>query len=106
MLARSSPSDSASVFYFFIFFCDSNDVGPISNSFRLCLLLFGSVCCFVYSAAAAAAQAERADCGMFKSLSLAGYGARPPWGEDRIKDVEIKNERSARETQCSFSRLF
>lgn len=50
----------------------------------------------VAEVAATAAQAERADCGMFKSLSLAGYGARPPWGEDRIKDVEIKNERSAR----------
>lgn len=99
MLARSSASDSASVFYFIYFFFAipvTSAQSPISNSFRLCLPLFGSVCCFVYSAAAAAAaQAERADCGMFKLLSLAGYGERPPWGEDRIKDVEIKNESSA-----------
>lgn len=56
------------------YFCNSNDVGPISTSFCFCLSLFESLCCFVYLVKA---QGEAADCGMLKSLSL--VGCRPPW---------------------------
>lgn len=71
-----APQVSCSAPYLTVYFCNSNDVAPISNSFRFCLSLFGSVCCFVCFAAA---QGDRADCSMFKLLSLAGYGAGPPW---------------------------
>lgn len=72
-LPRSPP---ASVPLLTVYFCYSNDVAPVSNSFCLSLFLFGSVWHFVYFPAA---HRDRADCDMFKSLSLAGCNTGPPW---------------------------
>lgn len=73
MLPGSSP---ASVPLLTVYFCYSNDLTPVSNSFRRSLFLFGSVWHFVYFPAA---HGDRADCDMFKSLSPAGYNTGPPW---------------------------
>lgn len=72
MLSRSSAPHLTA------YFCNSNDVGPISTSFCFCLSLVESLCCFVYLVKA---QGEAADCGVLKSLSL--VGCRPPWVRTR-----------------------